>query len=520
MGIQLGHKCTCAAKQAAECYLRSHGVILADSNDDIVHADAEAVEVLRGPAEEWDGMRTQVLHDGTASGNVHQHWEYLEHIAIGGADKHHFLVVKRESDHAVCWVQTCIHELAAKDGRQLRLWHVRDVTGAARCLEMSQSMADGEYTLSLEDDGLPHSSLLTQVPGACSYDLDVRNQLADMLGKVVASEQFAVVQLTGFGAIDTVFPRRMLGWDEGDLLDRSFIGLLCAEDRGFFCQALRRCQRDGIPQRLALKLRNAANAHIDCDVTVLMPELVQQPVLVVCATDQAPLASAAQGDTLGAQQDSVHTVGREIFASWPYAQHAEAQVLSSPSEASSSAASSVDDRAMQPAPLSISMCSPPHIGADALQSASLNTLASPASPREGRFDSLWDEEKHSGNAPGATQLLFDRLADADAACDKAAGRCTAATDASILSPTLPVRRSDTVSTAVALPGYSDVGIGVDIPMCEIFSTAKPHLAGNALSYSTEACEQYSPPSNPLVSALLGTSSSFGAATQSPQQKSC
>ncbi|KAJ1868307.1 hypothetical protein LPJ78_000245 [Coemansia sp. RSA 989] len=546
MSIQLGLKCTCVAKQAAECYLRSHGVVMLDSNDVIVHVDAEAVEVLRGPTEEWDGMRTQVLHDGTASGSVHQYWEYLEHIAIGSTDKYHYLVVKRKSDNAVCWVQTCIHELTAKDGQLMRLWHVRDVTGAARCLEMSQSMADGEYTLSLEDDGLPHSSLLTQVPGTCSHGMDVRNQLAAILDKVVATEQFAVLQLTGFGAIDTVFPRRILGWNESDLLDRSFIGLLCAEDRGFFCQALRRCQRDGIPQRLALKLGNAADTYIDCDVTVLMPETVQQPVLVVCANDQAPLASAAasagQDDALCAQQDSTHTVGREIFppsallsastdvhSSWPYARRAdvqpnlsEIQALSSPPEFTS--ASLGDDRAMQPAALSISTCSQPPIGTDTLESTSLNTLASPLSPRGDKFNNFWSEEKHSDKTANTTQLLFDRLADADTACDRAAGlgRCTVATDAGLVSPTLPVRRSDTVSTATSLPEYPDISIDVDIPMAEIFTTKSP-LVGSALSYSTDACEQYSPTNNTLVSALLETnidSANFGAATQSPQQKSC
>ncbi|KAJ2851573.1 hypothetical protein IWW36_001057 [Coemansia brasiliensis] len=574
MSIQLGLKCTCATQQAAECHLRSHGVMMVDSNDDIVHVDAEAVEVLRGPAEEWDGMRTRVLHDGTASGNIHQHWEYLEHITIGSTDKHHYLVVKRASDNAVCWVQTCIHELATKDGKMLHLWHVRDATGAARCLEMSQATVDGEYTLSLEDDGLPHSSLLTQVPGTCSYDLSVRNQLAALLKTVVATEQFAVLQLTGFGAIDTVFPRRILGWNESDLLDRSFIGLLCAEDRGFFCQALRRCQRDGIPQRLVLKLSSGhatSVAHIDCDVTVLMPETVQQPVLVVRANDQEAPSAAASASA--AVQGSVHTVERELFgasssaslspsndmhSSWPYAQHADEQPALSAMQMLSSSppatnfASSGDDGAMQPAALSTSdTCSPPHIGSDTfVEFTSLNThIASPLSSSGSDKSKLtatsssgiWSTEKHLDKiAQTPTQSPFgDRLGDADAACDRAAGlgRCTAATDVGLVSPTLPVRRSDTMSTAVSLPDYTDdVSIDVDIPMSEIFSMSKSSLLGIGstqaaqLSYSAGTCEQFSPPSSSALVSAFGqfgpnidsncTAPSFGAAAPSPQQKSC
>ncbi|KAJ2582879.1 hypothetical protein GGH95_001296 [Coemansia sp. RSA 1836] len=160
---------------------------------------------------------------------------------------------------------------------------------------MSRLITADDYTLSLEDDGFPHTPLLTQAPIDC-HPRRARDELAELLEKAAVSECFAVLHLTGFGAVDSVFPRRMLGWGEADLLDRSFIGLLSPEDRIFFCRALRRCHHDRIPQRLILKVASAllaehdahlAEAHMyaDCDVTVLMPEAVQQPVLVVRAND-------------------------------------------------------------------------------------------------------------------------------------------------------------------------------------------------------------------------------------------
>ncbi|KAJ2825472.1 hypothetical protein GGI24_003149 [Coemansia furcata] len=168
---------------------------------------------------------------------------------------------------------------------------------------MSRLTTADDYTLSLEDDGYPHTPLLTQAPTNCHpTELRARDELAELLGMAVASERFAVLHLTGFGAVDSVFPRRMLGWSETALLDRSFIGLLSPEDRIFFCRALRRCHHDGIPQRLILKVASAlagntdehahlpeAHIYTDCDVTVLMPEAVQQPVLVVRANDPAVL---------------------------------------------------------------------------------------------------------------------------------------------------------------------------------------------------------------------------------------
>ncbi|KAJ2782208.1 hypothetical protein H4R18_002417 [Coemansia javaensis] len=282
--------CTCAAQLPGDCHLRSFGVMLVDDDDEIVRADAEAVEALRGPLEEWDGAQARPLHDGSAAGPLCRYWTLIERLGVGAApDMHHYLVVRRSDDGAVVWVQTCIHPMAAADGRTLHVWHVQDVSASARCLGLSRApAAGGESALALEDDGMPHLPLLTRAPDARPpSDPAPRAQLAGLLADAVASEGFAVLRLTGFGAVDSVFPRRLLGWDEPDLLDRSFIGLLCPDDRAFFCGALRRCHHDGLPQRLALKLapaRAEPGHFLGCDVTVLLPEAVQLPVLVVRAT--------------------------------------------------------------------------------------------------------------------------------------------------------------------------------------------------------------------------------------------
>ncbi|KAJ2765543.1 hypothetical protein IWQ56_004055, partial [Coemansia nantahalensis] len=326
------------ARLAGSCHLRSFGVLVVDSDNEIVSADTEAVEALRGPQEEWDGREVSVLRDGSCRGTLHKYWAFIESLEVGGSDTgpgsgaRHYLVIRRNDDDAVVWMQVCIHAMAADTGRPLFLWHVRDVSGAARCLEMSRLDADQDYELSLESDGLPHSRLLTQAPDARpSSDLRSRTQLADLLVGAVASEGFAVLHLTGFGAVDAVFPRRLLGWDEEDVLDRSFVGLLCPEDRAFFCGALRRCHHDGIPQRLVLKIASAAasdsrsggeqhpQGYVACDVTVLLPESVQRPVLVVRANDdqwQRRVARPPAPPTLSArplrhavtrmQLDSVH----------------------------------------------------------------------------------------------------------------------------------------------------------------------------------------------------------------------
>ncbi|KAJ2040417.1 hypothetical protein H4S04_002429 [Coemansia sp. S16] len=307
---ELRSKCTCSQAQAADCHLRSSGVIIVDQLSRIVFADHEAIDVLRGPAEEWNANDdTPVsLRDNSYSGHLHDYWRFIERFTVSdnttdGSDSevsHHYLVVERTEDKVVSWMQVCVHYSPAEDGRELYVWSVRDISGPTRCLEMSRLTTADDYTLSLEDDGFPHTSLLTQAPTDCHpTQLRAREELARLLEIAAVSERFSVLHLTGFGAVDAVFPRRMLGWGETDLLDRSFIGLLSPDDRIFFCRALRRCHHDGIPQRLILKVASAlagGNAHLaeahtyaDCDVTVLMPEAVQQPVLVVRANDPAAL---------------------------------------------------------------------------------------------------------------------------------------------------------------------------------------------------------------------------------------
>ncbi|KAJ2870833.1 hypothetical protein GGH93_005279 [Coemansia aciculifera] len=311
---ELRSKCTCSQAQAADCHLRSSGIIIVDQLSRIVFADHEAIDVLRGPAEEWnaDDDTPLSLRDSSYSGHLHDYWRFIEYFTVSdtmtdGNDSevsHHYLVVERTEDKVVSWMQACVHYSPAEDGRELYVWSVRDISGPTRCLEMSRLTTADDYTLSLEDDGFPHTPLLTQAPTDCHpTQLRARDELAELLEMAAASECFSVLHLTGFGAVDSVFPRRMLGWGETDILDRSFIGLLSPDDRIFFCRALRRCHHDGIPQRLILKVASAlagdvggdahlpeAHIYADCDVTVLMPEAVQQPVLVVRANDPAVLA--------------------------------------------------------------------------------------------------------------------------------------------------------------------------------------------------------------------------------------
>ncbi|KAI8325720.1 hypothetical protein GQ54DRAFT_193458 [Martensiomyces pterosporus] len=366
---QLRSKCNCCKGLAAECHLRSFGMFIASETNEIQFADHEAIDALRGPAEEWDAGRLLSLRDDSCSGPLEKYWSIVDYISVGNIESknnHHYAVVNRKDDKAVRWVQLCVHYSPSEDGRPFYIWHVRDISGQIRCLELSKASTAGEYTLSLEDDGYPHSALLTQSPAAApSSDLEARNAVVGLLESVLQSEQFAVIHLTGFGAIDTVFPRRLLGWREQDLLERSFIGLLCPEDRSFFCRALKRCYHDGIPQRLNLKIAAAAAAasasataasssssspdvsaaasalqhrayggsagscaetaavqtppciYLDCDVTILMPESVQQLVLIVRTNDQQlllqrPTLSPAPGEqTLSPERQRVGALNED-----------------------------------------------------------------------------------------------------------------------------------------------------------------------------------------------------------------
>ncbi|KAJ1948777.1 hypothetical protein FBU59_001438, partial [Linderina macrospora] len=264
-------------------------MFIANTQNEIQFADHDAIEVLRGPAEEWDAGRMIRLRDAACSGALSKYWTVVEFMSVGEDaptedNNHHYVVVERREDSAVRWVQACVHALDSN----LFVWHIRDISGSVRCLELSKPGTAGEYTVSLEADGYPHSILLTQSPDAPpSADPEVRDALVELLEESLASESFSVLHLTGFGAIDTVFPRRMLGWSEGELLERSFVGLLAPQDRAFFCRALKKCYNDGIPQRLNIKLLAGAQAiYLDCDVTVLMPDAAQQLVLVVRMNDQ------------------------------------------------------------------------------------------------------------------------------------------------------------------------------------------------------------------------------------------
>ncbi|KAJ2590776.1 hypothetical protein H4R99_006987 [Coemansia sp. RSA 1722] len=313
---------------------------IVDSDNNIKHADSEAVSAFRGPAEGWHDDQLVSLRDGSCTGAIDDHWTAIERLCVGNsdqADDHHYLVVQRSEDAAVCWIQVCVHYLPTADNQHLYAWYVRDISSSARCLESFGITTKEEYTLSLEDDGFPFSALLTQslpedhgyedsqqlVTHASPAEQKSRDQLARLLESAVLTETFAVLYLTGFGAIDSVFPRRLLGWGEPDLVERSFIGLLSPEDRTFFCRVLRRCSHDGIPQRLIVKMACApgftTNAgenvsgvsadgksqkpeevFVDCDVTVIVPESVQQPVLIVRATDQQRLQQACCADAAAA----------------------------------------------------------------------------------------------------------------------------------------------------------------------------------------------------------------------------
>ncbi|KAJ2384313.1 hypothetical protein H4S02_004874, partial [Coemansia sp. RSA 2611] len=499
--------CTCAEERAGDCHLRSHGVMRVSASDVIVGADSEAVEALRGPAEEWDGDQARTLHDSSFGGGIGRYWEILERLDVGSTgDQHHYLVVRRADDGAVCWIQVCIHRIAADE--PLYMWHVRDITGSARCLEMSRLAADGDYALSLENDGLPHATLLTQVPDACpSSNPDTRTELAGILAAVVAAETFAVLHLTGFGAVDTVFPRRVLGWSEGDIVDRSFLGLLCAEDRAFFCQALRRSLRDCIPQRLTLKLLSgracagaAAAAYLSCDVTVLMPEAVQQPVLIVRANDQASAGALSVAGSCTVRHGVCRVQLEQLccVSERPTCPEASSPGLSAAAALSPASEGLSLDNATSFAPAT---CCPPHPAALAAEP----TLVDTGSPELRGYS-------------GAGLALAPSAVGNPSYCQSAAG---------LVQPTKP-QRTDTGATAVGTAS-------VDIPMSEIFALGSSQnqlsplaAAGRAKAqacYSPEtAFGQFSPAGGSLASMLgrLGSGIDSGPpfCADSPQQKSC
>ncbi|KAJ1801069.1 hypothetical protein LPJ59_000603 [Coemansia sp. RSA 2399] len=289
---------TCSKSHSADCHMRSDGIIIVDPSDNIIFADTDAIGALRGPVDDWIDGQLVPLRDDSCTGRLADYWRLLESLSVsdkaGYGDTHHYLVVERKEDAAVCWIQFCIHYSPAEDGRPLYVWNVRDITNSARCLDMlrTSTSASSDYMLSLEDDGFPHSPLLTQVQSAGSglspapTDMESRDSLFQLLETAASTGAFGVIHLTEFGAVDSAFPRSFLGWQEEDILDRSFVGLLSPDDRVFFCQALRRCSHDGLPQRLILKVADAfQKRHLDCDVTVLMPDDVHHPVLVVKAID-------------------------------------------------------------------------------------------------------------------------------------------------------------------------------------------------------------------------------------------
>ncbi|KAJ2500012.1 hypothetical protein GGH96_003050 [Coemansia sp. RSA 1972] len=530
MSARLRSECTCAEQLAGECHLRAYGVMML-SNDAIVHADTEAVEALRGPAEEWDGDEARELRDSSVSGTVSKYWEFLERLSAGHeGDTHHYVVVRRAEDGAVCWIQVCIHSMHTDAGELLHIWHVRDITSAARCLEMSQTPNEGDLMLSLEDDGLPHSTLLTQVPDVCvSSDPKVRSQLASILSAVVTAESFAVLHLTSFGAVDTIFPRRMLGWSETDLLDRSFISMLCPEDRVFVCRALRRCHHDGIPQRLVLKLASGfvpnSAVYIECDVTVLMPEAVQQPVLIVRATEPPSLP----GQRGALCRSSAHFVRRvqmdcasvqaTVFASPVGTQCVESctnGAVPRLSPGSERILESLDDATS----FEIDTCCPPPIVA-------APTLVEPTLEPGLQLVGLC-----GGIGQGLAAITIKGLEPATRPdCNSAQHRQTSVylSDSNftgLVSPKLPVR-TNTESTIVALNVESSNGACIDIPMCEIFnaqvmlplSFANRSKAHTGFSAET-VYGQFSPASTTLTSMLERFSSSLDVSRNNSTQSLC
>ncbi|KAJ2559715.1 hypothetical protein GGH12_005269 [Coemansia sp. RSA 1822] len=547
MSARLRSECTCSEQLAGECHLRAYGVMML-SDDTIVHADTEAVEALRGPAEEWDGDQARELHDSAVSGTVHKYWEFLERLSAGhDGDTHHYFVIRRAEDGAVCWIQACIHSMHTSAGQLLHMWHVRDITSAARCLEMSQTPNEGDLMLSLEDDGLPHSALLTQVPDVCSSsDPNVRSQLASILSAVVAAETFAVLHLTSFGAVDTVFPRRMFGWSENDLLDRSFISLLCPEDRVFFCRALRRCHRDGIPQRLVLKLASgfvpSTALYVDCDVTVLMPEAVQQPVLIVRATDLP--SQPGRSDTL-CRQSSAHVVRRVQMdcASVQATEVASPVGTQCVENCTDSAVGKVSGLSLPPSPGSERMlaslddatsfvpatCCPPSIVAaptlvETTLEPTVEQTVEPASQLLGLYGGI-------GQALAAISISKGPEPTTRPICNSAQQRqppfclptsiCTG-----LVSPTLPVR-TNTETTIVALNVEASNRACIDIPMCEIFNAqvmlpltiANRSKAHTGFSAET-AYGQFSPASTTLTSMLERFSSSLDMSRSNSTQSLC
>ncbi|KAJ2158706.1 hypothetical protein GGF46_003575 [Coemansia sp. RSA 552] len=501
---QAQRQSTCGERLAGDCHLRAYGVMMVDVHGGIVHADDEAIDVLRGPVDGWD--------DNKCAGAVHQHWTFMERVSVGGrapGDRHHYLVVRRAEDSAVAWVQVCIHSVL-HSGQILFIWHVRDVTASARCLEMSRAPAPGDYMLSLEDDGMPHTALLTRKPGV--PEPATRDQLVELLEEAVASEHFAVLYLTGFGAVDSLFPRRLLGWSEPDLLDRSFVSLLCDEDRGFFCRALRRCHRDGIPQRLALKLEGSLGSYLSCDVTVLMPEPLQQPVLVIRSNGQQALAPQTQQ----------HAVYRALLSSQKQQGEGDAPIssirervhaVSFPSPSLSPThldiVNRIPDTAVHQKPMpsyrgdellpALSMSSPPPPAcAGAMHDAASfvpGTCAPPPPPSATARRTLTPCTSRGG-------IGLALAATAGGHCDNKQLPGPEPIEggvSSLVSPTLQVRTDSSVSLKPAVLS-TEANSKIDIPMCEIFAVSGRSRAHACYSAAT-AYGQFSPASSSFVSIM-------------------
>ncbi|KAJ2846934.1 hypothetical protein GGI22_006117, partial [Coemansia erecta] len=103
--------------------MRSDGIIIVDPSDNIVFADTDAIGALRGPVDEWIDGQLVSLRDNSCTGGLADHWRLLETLSVsdkaGYGDTHHYLVVERKEDAAVCWIQFCIHYSPAEDGRPL-----------------------------------------------------------------------------------------------------------------------------------------------------------------------------------------------------------------------------------------------------------------------------------------------------------------------------------------------------------------------------------------------------------------
>ncbi|KAJ1937074.1 hypothetical protein EC988_008000, partial [Linderina pennispora] len=101
---QLRLKCTCRNGLAGDCHLRSFGLFIANAQNEIQHADHDAIEVLRGPAEEWDAGRMVRLRDTACSGALSKYWTITEFMSVGeespttAENNHHYVVVERSED--------------------------------------------------------------------------------------------------------------------------------------------------------------------------------------------------------------------------------------------------------------------------------------------------------------------------------------------------------------------------------------------------------------------------------------